>query len=193
MITTLGTYDPAATAEVDRLYRYPLIFREDLLVRVTSVGPDQYDSVAGQMAHCEILSGGYDTPEDIARGVVQAKEMDTRSWSLIPVPIEPDHSDQAATVQGLDPMHDRLTTENIPHQVRNTGGLTMIVQVFLPEGGWLHIERGDEWTGDDNPDDWTIMRFDATGENFDDLGFHLTMDNAVAMVHDIYRRCSGDV
>lgn len=97
--------------------------------------------------------------------------------------IVPDYRTEAATFQGLDPMHERLTKENIAHEVNDTGGATMIVQIFLSDDGWLHVERGDDWTGDDSADDWTIFRFDQSGEQIiADLGFNLDMSDALTVI-----------
>ena len=178
-----GTYDPAVTVEVGETYRHPMAMSDDLIVRVTRVW-DSEDG-GGQMAACAILSGGMSAEEAIARhGSAPETEMDTRAWTLIPVSDDP--YDEVARSQGFGPMHDRLRAENIPHELDATGGAppVMLVRVPLDGDAYLHIDRSSDWFGSLTiPDGWTVIKFlDKAGEVFEDVGFDLTMTEAVAAV-----------
>lgn len=92
---------------------------------------------------------------------------------------------QAAAFQGLDLMDARLTVEGITHRVEDTGGATMKVVVPLNGLEVLWIDRGDEWITEDydNADEWTIFRLDdEVREDFAELGYHLTMAEALTII-----------
>ena len=95
-----------------------------------------------------------------------------------------DYRSEAARVQGLTAMDARLSGEGIPHSVDDTGGATMIIHVLLSGETYLHIERSEDWDGDESETDgWTIIRFlDSAGETFEDVGFGLTMSEALTAI-----------
>ena len=183
-----GTYDPAVTVEVGETYRHPMAMSDDLIVRVTRVWDSEHGD--GQMAACEVLSGGIGDEEAAARyGFPPDKELETRAWTLIPM--SDDLYDDEARSQGLGPLHDRLRAENIPHILDATGGAPpiMLVRVPLDGGAYLQIDRWDDWNGfPADPDGWSIVKFlDETGEVFEDVGFGLTMSETVAAIRSTHR------
>ena len=177
-----GQYDPRVRVDVGGTYRHPMALSEDLIVRVVRVWSSDDE---GQMAHCEILSGGIGDEEAIERyGFAPSREMDTRAWALIPVSDDP--YDDVARSQGLGPLHDRLSAEDIPHELDVTGGAPPILLVLVPldGGAYLHIERWENWLGSSiDVDGWNITKFlDPAGETFEDIAFGLTMTETIIAI-----------
>ena len=91
-----------------------------------------------------------------------------------------------ARSQGLGPLQDRLSAENIPYMLDTAGGTPpeMYVRVPLSGEAFLALVRSGAWNGEqDQEDGWDFARFlDTAGEVEDAFVDNVTMTEAVAAI-----------
>lgn len=89
---------------------------------------------------------------------------------------------QAATDQGLDPMIARLTAEGITHEVAQTGGMCMVIEIRLGEQDYplLGVTLGDDM---EDSNRWLVIRYaDIDDCEGDVIGDEVPADEAVAVI-----------
>lgn len=89
---------------------------------------------------------------------------------------------QAATDQGLDPMIARLTAEGITHEVAQTGGMCMVIEIRLGEQDYplLGVTLGDDM---EDSNRWLVIRYDDVDDcEGSVLGDEVPIDVAVTVI-----------
>lgn len=93
---------------------------------------------------------------------------------------------QAATDQGLDPMAARLTADGVPHEVAQTGGFCMVIEVPTSGEGFISLTREND---PDEPPLWLVVHT-PDGEYNDEgivVGDAVPTDTAAALLADLRR------